>query len=110
MQGDLVVRLDHDGASVACFYNQLEPRWEHDGDDDVEMDANASCRVKVDSQKLFACLQWQQSSTSLVTSSCLLGMIENELLVLHVRLYPEHVGFFTYYIPVHYLPAEGDLR
>jgi hypothetical protein len=30
-------------------------------------------------------------------------MIENEMMVVHVVLQPEDVGFFTYYIPVHFL-------
>jgi len=34
-------------------------------------------------------------------------MVENEMLVLHVTLFPESVGFFTFYVPVHFL-SEGD--
>ena len=47
----------------------------------------------------------QQPVTNLLGQK--LGMIENDLLLLHVRLHPEHIGFFTYYIPVHYLTLEG---
>jgi hypothetical protein len=39
-------------------------------------------------------------------TSCLLGMVQNEMLVLHVLLSPEQVGFFTYYLPVHFLHDE----
>jgi hypothetical protein len=34
-------------------------------------------------------------------------MIENEMMVVHVMLNPEDLGFFTYYVPVHYL--SGDM-
>ena len=34
MKGDLTIRLDQDGASMACFYNHLRPRWQ------VEQDEN----------------------------------------------------------------------
>jgi hypothetical protein len=33
-------------------------------------------------------------------------MIENEMMVVHVMLNPEELGFFTYYVPVHFL---GDV-
>ena len=114
MKGDLTIRLDHDGASMACFYNNLIPRWH---EEDVERgpvsipNANSSCIVKVDSHKLSTCLQWQQQTEKqqqwqLPVTSCLLGMVQNEMLVLHVLLYPEKVGFFTYYLPVHFLHDE----
>merc|ERR1712232_638759 len=126
MRGDLIIRLDHDGASMACFYNHLIPRWHEEeegnhgegGNDNGSYDgartipnANASCIVKVDAQKLSTCLQWQQQNSQqqqwlLPLTSCLLGMVQNEMLVLHVLLLPEHVGFFTYYLPVHFLHDE----
>jgi HUS1 checkpoint protein len=112
MKGDLTIRLDHDGASMACFYNHLTPRWQ-DGEENSDdfnhnqtLNMNASCTIKVDAQKLSTCLQWQQSQ--LPMTSCLLGMVYNEMLVLHVLLLPEVVGFMTYYIPVHFL-QEDDL-
>ena len=105
MKGDLTIRLDHDGASVACFYNHLVPRWPEDEDDMHNSTTSSSCVVKVDAHKLSACLQWQQQWILPVTS-CLLGMVSNEMLVLHVLLKPEQVGFFTYYLPVHFLREE----
>ena len=119
MKGDLTIRLDHDGASMACFYNHLIPRWQEEEEDDKNGErgttpmpnANASCIVKVDAHKLSTCLQWQQQTAQqqqwqLPVTSCLLGMVQNEMLVLHVLLSPEQVGFFTYYLPVHFLHDE----
>jgi hypothetical protein len=117
MKGDLTIRIDHDGASMACFYNGLIPRWQDD--DDVNenassssntrqmFNANTSCILKVDTNKLSTCLQWQQNQ--LPMTSCLLGMVYNEMLVLHVLLAPEQVGFFTYYLPVHFLQEDEDM-
>ena len=107
MKGELTIRLDHEGASMACFYNHLIPRWHGEEDDENNNcmpNVNASCRVKVDAYKLSTCLQWQQSQ--LPMTSCLLGMVHNEMLILHVLLQPEQVGFFTYYLPVHFLQNE----
>ena len=125
MKGDLTIRLDHDGASMACFYNHLVPRWPEDEDDNNNdggsqraprsvPDSSASCTVKVDAHKLSACLQWQQQTAQqqqwhLPVTSCLLGLVSNEMLVLHVLLKPETVGFFTYYLPVHFLRDDEDL-
>jgi hypothetical protein len=119
MKGDLTIRLDHDGASMACFYNHLIPRWQEEEEEDENGEsgttpmpnANASCIVKVDAHKLSTCLQWQQQTAQqqqwqLPVTSCLLGMVQNEMLVLHVLLSPEQVGFFTYYLPVHFLHDE----
>jgi HUS1 checkpoint protein len=132
MKGDLTIRLDHDGASMACFYNHLIPRWpedevldesnnHHENSDgglatrnnNTMPDSNASCTVKVDVYKLSACLQWQhhspqQQQWQLPVTSCLLGMVSNEMLVLHVLLKPDTVGFFTYYLPVHFLRDDDD--
>ena len=116
MKGDLTIRLDHDGASMACFYNQLVPRWpEEEANDPSSMpDTRSACVVKVDSHKLSSCLQWQlhtaqQQEWILPVTSCLLGMVSNEMLVLHVLLKPEQIGFFTYYLPVHFLREEDLL-
>lgn len=109
MKGDLTIRLDHDGASVGCFYHNLQPRWEEpeSSQDESPIRADSSCILKVDGTKLSQCLQWQQSH--LATSSCLIAMVHNEMLVLHVLLDPEQDGFFTYYLPVHCL-TEEDLQ
>ena len=122
MKGDLTIRLDHDGASMACFYNNLVPRWpedenenenenEHQSTNNNMPNTKTSCIVKVDAYKLSACLQWQHYSAQqqewiLPVTSCLLGMVSNEMLVLHVLLKPDQVGFFTYYLPVHFLQEE----
>ena len=39
-------------------------------------------------------------------SSAILCLVENEMLVLHVSLNPGAIGFFTYYVPIHYLPPD----
>ena len=101
MRGDLTIRLDQDGASLACFYHQLIPRWDEEQESgEHPPDPNATCTLKVDSQKLWTCLQWQQSSH--FVQSCRLCMVENEMLVLHLLLHPHPLGFFTYYIPVQF--------
>jgi hypothetical protein len=102
-KGDLTIRLDQEGASLACFYHNLVPRWEEEEEEEKNA-TTTTATVKVDAAKLSACLQWQQSS--LFTSSCLLGMVPNEILVLHVLLHPEAVGFFTYYLPVYILQED----
>lgn len=117
MKGDLTIRIDHDGACMACFYNGLIPRWQDEDMDDENgndgnstrqtHNVNASCVLKVDTHKLSTCLQWQQNQ--LPMTSCLLGMVYNEMLVLHVLLSPEQVGFFTYYLPVHFLQEDEDM-
>ena len=66
-----------------------------------------TCTLKVDSRKLSACLQWQ--GTMLLgrsVGSAVLCMVRNEMLCLHCMLNPGTVGFFTYYVPVHYLSAD----
>ena len=100
MKGDLTVRLDHEGASLACFYNHLTPRWDEDSENQAP-NADASCILKLDAAKLSSCLQWQQHQH--YTSSCLLGMVKNEMLVLHVLLHPESAGFYTYYLPAYFM-------
>ena len=115
MKGDMTVRLENDGASLACFYNNLQPRWEdaEDPEDEQEGDApppitaDSSCILKVDAAKLSHCLQWQQSHLGI--TNCLIAMVHNEMLVLHVLLRPEQYGFFTYYLPVHCLTEEDLL-
>ena len=119
MKGDLTIQLDNNGASMACFYNSLVPRWpEEDHPDEgmmgSSMPTNASCTCKVDAYKLSACLQWQHSNAQqqewqLPVTSCLLGMVSNEMLVLHILLKPERLGFFTYYLPVLFLRDDEDM-
>ena len=116
MSGELTLRIESDGASIRTFYNRLIPRFE-----DCKADANGSsqdssskqgntaakCTIKVDSKKLNSCFQWQTSLTmGRAVSSAVLCMVENEMLVLHVLLNPDELGFFTYYIPVHYLSGD----
>ena len=98
MTGELTLRVDSDGASMRTFLTKLVPKF----DDCKSQDNASSCTLKVDTKKLSTCLQWQATMNKTVSSS-LLCMVENEMLVLHVVLDPGSVGFFTYYVPVHYL-------
>jgi hypothetical protein len=124
MTGELTLSLDSDGASIRTFLSKLHPRPE-----DCKPGV-AECCVKVDTKKLSACLQWQanssgssgggggngngysnNSSSSALVSSTLLCLVQNEMLIVHAILQPASVGFFTYYVPVHYLsddPREND--
>lgn len=134
MDGELTLRIDGDGASIRTFYGKLIPRFEdleedNDDDDDEEQDDDdgsedehehstkrrrttktkktKTCTLKVDSRKLGACLQWQ--GTMLLgrsVGSAVLCMVKNEMLCLHCMLNPGTVGFFTYYVPVHYLSPD----
>jgi HUS1 checkpoint protein len=104
--GDLTISMDSDGSSIRTIFSKLTPRHDdckqqHQGGGATTAAAAAECSVKVDCKKLSACLQWQQQ-TGLV-SSALLCLVENEALVLHCMLNPAEVGFFTYYIPLHFL-------
>ena len=107
MAGELTLRIDGDGASIRTFYGNLIPRFE---DCKTTQDQNPPAKVimKVDSKKLNACLQWQNSMAigRGAASSAVLCMVENEMLVLHVSLNPGTIGFFTYYVPVHYISSE----
>jgi HUS1 checkpoint protein len=95
MTGELTVSLDSEGASIRTFFSKLQPRFE-----DCQK-GSGECCVKVDTKKLCAALQWQQQTS--LTSDVLLCLVENEMVVLHANLNPASVGFFTYYVPVHYL-------
>ena len=118
MKGDLTIRMDHDGASLAFFYNHLTARWDEPEEESASQQDEESrrqrptlestCMLKVDSGKLSQCLQWQQNHSTV--TSCLVGMVENEMLVLHILLNPEQMGFFTYYLPVHYLSEDELLQ
>jgi hypothetical protein len=127
MTGELTLSLDSDGASIRTFLSKLHPRPE-----DCKPGV-AECCVKVDTKKLAACLQWQanssggssggsgggggggnyhsNSNSNALVSSTLLCLVQNEMLIVHAILQPASVGFFTYYVPVHYLsedPREND--
>lgn len=111
MAGELTLRVDSDGSSIRTFFSKWVPRF-----DDTKSSQNSSsqttnsdpeiatCVLKVDTKKLSAALQWQATMHKNV-SSALLCMVENEMLVVHVLLSPASVGFFTYYVPVHFLSS-----
>jgi len=101
MAGELTLRIDNDGASIRTFFSKLVPRFE----DCKSSQSETTCKLKVDTKKLSTCLQWQGTMAKHV-GSALLCMVENEMLVLHVLLNPPEVGFFTYYIPVHFLSSD----
>lgn len=102
MKGEMTLRIDSDGASIRTFFNQLIPRFE-----DCNAQEDASCTIKVDTKKLATCLQWQATMMRTV-SSAMLCMVENEMLAVHVILNPASVGFFTYYVPVHFLSRNNS--
>ena len=108
-KGELTIRVDTDGISLRTFYNNLIP---HQQDENNPTNNNntlqeKTCTLKVDSKKLYTCLQWQTTmplGRGLVNSA-VICMMENEMLVLHVVLSCLN-GFFTYYIPVHFLTPD----
>jgi len=102
--GELTLRADNEGSSIRTFFGKLTPRIEG-----CREGGNGTCCIKIDTKKLVACLQWQQASLIPNVSTALLCLIENEMLVLHVTLNPEHLGFLTYYIPVHFLSRDEML-
>ena len=104
MAGELVLRIDSDAVSIRTFYDKLIPRV--DEETSQSQSDPARCTLKVDSKKLLASLQWQSSMARGSVSSYIICMIENEMMVVHVVLNPEDVGFFTYYIPVHFLSPD----
>ena len=122
-KGELTISAHTDGASIQTYFSKFVPRFDSNENDDsssptgrpVQRNASAmnkTARIKMDTKKLAASLQWQHqpqpSSSSTnpnpqMVSSALLCLIENEMVVVHVNLYPMNVGFLTYYVPVHYL-------
>jgi HUS1 checkpoint protein len=110
--GELTVRILTDGASIETFYSRLKPLPYPQPNDEImtnrkKQPTKTHARVKVDTKKLCASLQYQQpSSTQMIVDFASLCIIENEMVVVHVNLAPEHVGFFTYYVPVHYLSED----
>ncbi|KAL3784240.1 hypothetical protein HJC23_013527 [Cyclotella cryptica] len=113
MNGELVLRIDNDAVSIRTYYDKLIPRVEEEEEASDHDDGGAAvgrpkkkCTLKVDSKKLLASLQWQSSMARGSVGSYIICMIENEMMVVHVMLNPEDLGFFTYYIPVHYLSRD----
>jgi HUS1 checkpoint protein len=104
MAGELTLRIDSDGSSIRTFFSKLLPRFEDTKDSQDDDDALTRCTLKVDTKKLSTALQYQATMTKTVNSA-LLCMVENEMLVVHVLLNPASVGFFTYYVPVHFLSS-----
>ena len=116
MAGELSLRLDGESASIRAFFPKLIPRFE-----DIKVNEQpdspskggggnkvpSRCILKVDSRKLSACLQWQGTMLlGRAVGSAVLCMVENEMLCLHCMLNPGTVGFFTHYVPVHYLSED----
>eukprot|EP00584_Thalassiosira_punctigera_P004559 CAMPEP_0172539678 /NCGR_PEP_ID=MMETSP1067-20121228/10835_1 /TAXON_ID=265564 ORGANISM="Thalassiosira punctigera, Strain Tpunct2005C2" /NCGR_SAMPLE_ID=MMETSP1067 /ASSEMBLY_ACC=CAM_ASM_000444 /LENGTH=365 /DNA_ID=CAMNT_0013325403 /DNA_START=6 /DNA_END=1103 /DNA_ORIENTATION=- len=107
MAGELVLRIDSEAVSIRTFYDKLIPRAEEEEEQSQSRRADpARCTLKIDSKKLLASLQWQSSMARGTVGSYIICMIENEMMVVHVVLEPEDVGFFTYYIPVHFLSRD----
>jgi HUS1 checkpoint protein len=104
MKGALTVRSHTDGcAALQTYFGQLTPRLDNCSD---RTDASTIRQVKVDTKKLATALAWQQPQSQNMVQSALLCLVENEMLVVHVNLNPENVGFFTYYVPVHFLSSD----
>jgi HUS1 checkpoint protein len=103
MKGALTVRSHTDGAALQTYFGQLTPRLDNCSD---RTDASTIRQVKVDTKKLATALQWQQPQSQSMVQSALLCLVENEMLVVHVNLNPENVGFFTYYVPVHFISSD----
>ena len=116
MEGIITLRIEGDGSSIRTTYNKLIP-IHHDAkssqdDGSIPQNENHSgssgtCKIKVDTKKLHACLHWQGTLSSRDLSSAVICMWENEMLVLDVTLNPE-IGRFMYYIPVHFISEEWD--
>jgi HUS1 checkpoint protein len=110
--GELTVSLDSDGASIRTYFGKLVPVAQPAGQFDKDESDNATttrgdcCTVKVDARKMYAALQWQAAAHHHCFSSAVICLTENEMLVVHVTLNPTVVGFFTYYVPVHYLSPD----
>jgi len=101
--GELTVSTYQDGASIQAFFSKLKLR--RTADNHANDDTNkASARVKMDTKKLWASLSGLQQQSHI--SQAVLCLVENEMVVLHISLHS--VGFFTYYVPVHFLNEEGE--
>lgn len=102
MTGELTVSIHTDGASIQTFFSKLKA--EHEECKEINGSSKVT-RVKMDTKKLCASLHWQQQQAQMV-SSALLCLVENEMVIVHVNLNPGNVGFFTYYVPVHFLSSD----
>jgi len=100
MKGELTLRIDGDGSSIRIFYNNLTPRFEEC------KKSTSKCTLKIDCKKLNSCLQWQAPNMKGFIASAVICMIPNEMLVLHITLNPGAIGYFTYYVPVHFLSPD----
>ena len=105
--GELVLRTHNEGSSIRTFFGKLVSVAVEDAPPGGGKD---KCCLKVDTKKLVACLQWQQTSLIPNVSRALMCFIENEMLVLYVTLNPENLGFLTYYLPVHFLSEDEMLE
>jgi len=103
LRGELTLRSHSESSSIRTFFGKLASRREGC------RKGKGSCCLKVDTKNLVASLQWQQASMFPNVTNALFCFIENEMLVLHVRLNPENLGFFTYYVPVHFLSEDESL-
>lgn len=111
MKGELVLRIDEScdssGVVIKTFYDKLIPRVDDEEFKDDLVDGTVKmCTLKMDSKKLSSSLQWQQNMIKGAVNSYIVCMIQNEMMVVHVMLNPEELGFFTYYIPVYYLGGD----
>ena len=104
--GELILRTHNEGSSIRTFFGKLLSVAVEDG----QGGGKDKCCLKIDTKKLVACLQWQQSSLIPNVSRALMCFIENEMLVLYVTLNPENLGFLTYYLPVHFLSEDEMLE
>ena len=102
--GELTLRTYNEATSIRAFLDKLTPRR----DDSLEGGKDTCC-LKIDTKKFVTCLQWQQSSMIANISNALMCFIENEMLIIHITLNPEKLGFLTYYVPVHFLSDEEML-
>lgn len=106
MKGELTISSHTDGASIQTFFSKLTPRFEDCKPVPSDLNpASSKTRIKIDTKKLSASLQWQTHQSQMI-STALLCLVENEMVVIHVNLNPVNVGFFTYYVPVHYLSRD----
>eukprot|EP00587_Corethron_hystrix_P011729 CAMPEP_0113322978 /NCGR_PEP_ID=MMETSP0010_2-20120614/15974_1 /TAXON_ID=216773 ORGANISM="Corethron hystrix, Strain 308" /NCGR_SAMPLE_ID=MMETSP0010_2 /ASSEMBLY_ACC=CAM_ASM_000155 /LENGTH=117 /DNA_ID=CAMNT_0000181675 /DNA_START=66 /DNA_END=419 /DNA_ORIENTATION=+ /assembly_acc=CAM_ASM_000155 len=111
MAGDLTLRVDSPGTSVRTFYSGLTPRYRDDQEiPHVENEEDVRrCLLKIDGRKLSVAFGWQAGPLALgrgSTTSCVLCLVKNEMLVCHILLNPVELGFITYYVPVCYLDEE----
>lgn len=96
LKGEMVLHVETDGASSKTLLQGLKGRPE-----DCQEGSNNEAICKVDTKKFNSCLP---TGAKAVFSSHLLCLIENEALVLHCS--SPHLGFCTYYVPVHFMDPE----